>query len=1477
MDSSRYDLGQRENQITGLCLETEFMLCMRAIFVRLKIILFTSVFVFIMVTAYASDLPDLNISKPVYEYTEASMGEVLMPGNTLNVIFHAANSGFSTAELVNVSVFLSPDGSIDNHENILLGSKNIPELPVQGMEEMEIKVRIPTPLDRSEWILLAVIDGEQRIKETDEKNNTNFNRIAIGEVLTKERIYRNQPEQLEKMAEIEKEIMRYMESNDISRIPAGKGRARSTACYETQFTYQVPLVVHVVHRTGIPIGQEENLDDQAIINIINGVNDRLRHESGLTFPNPLSGVNAGIELCFAKRDPGGNPTNGIIRYADNDNTYHNKDTKNAQNAYYWPTDQYFNVYIVKVISNDESWPSSVAAGYSTLPSSHGTSTDGAVFTADIFWDGLVAHEAGHYFGLYHNFDITESCENSNCEVNGDRICDTPPKYIAGRGDDGCIDGNTCFTDEDDTDPRNPFRSVALGGYGDQTDGEENYMDYTGGCWKAYTVEQAQKMRIILATVRDSLVNTQNCAPITSNDAGISEVLFPGDVACGTSFNPIVRLKNYGTSTLTSVRVIIEHDGVQEISYDWNGSLAAGAEADLTLPSIQTSVGLHSLYAYTVQPNGQTDGYDSNNDVCIEYETVSRQSVPIVFDMETGQLPEGWVADNPDNQATFDLSAANCSLKNGNNAIRYYSRNVSVGASGTEDSLVSSTIDLSSASTASMYFDLAYKPTYSNRTSILDVSVSTDCGLTWASLYNKTGSALNTETPFTWDPDVDWIPAYCDDWRTETINLDAFCGSSVLVRFKIIIPEYWGQNLYLDNITIEGDATIFQPVLSVTPTSRSVSSGSGATTFSVSNTGTGTMNWTATESSPWVSITGGASGTDSGTITVSYSANSGGARTADIVVTADGATNSPITLTVSQASGLKPALSASPVYKFISSGSGTTTFSVSNTGTGTMNWTATESSPWVSITGGAWGTDSGTITVSYSANSGDARTAEIVVTADGATNSPITITMNQASGLQPVLSASPVYKFISSGSGTTTFSVSNTGTGTMNWTATESSPWVSITGGAWGTDSGTITVSYSANSGDARMAEIVVTADGATNSPITITMNQASGLQPVLSATPTSRSVSSGSGTTTFSVSNTGTGTMNWTASESSSWLSITGGASGTDSGTITVSYSANSGGARTADIVVTAEGATNSPVTLQMNQSAADQGVPGDVNDDGTVDLIDAITALQVVTGMNMMVNPEGDVNGDTKIGIEEALYIMRNMSKISMPIIELDGPTLTGDIAFADDTNWYVFNISSQGPYHILETTADTLTDNYMYLYGPDSRTTLIEEDDDGGELYMAKIYRKLTPGLYYVKIKAYSSTDTGTYHIKLTSADSISELMVTSVNCPTSGVVGASIGMISATVQNMGPEVSASFWLGYLLSTNDYISLYDIPLEYIIIPPLVPGETYACSIDLSIPSSVSPGSYYLGAYADFFEEIVEVDEMNNGLAASNTITITQ
>ncbi len=112
----------------------------------------------------------------------------------------------------------------------------------------------------------------------------------------------------------------------------------------------------------------------------------------------------------------------------------------------------------------------------------------------------------------------------------------------------------------------------------------------------------------------------------------------------------------------------------------------------------------------------------------------------------------------------------------------------------------------------------------------------------------------------------------------------------------------------------------------------------------------------------------------------------------------------------------------------------------------------------------------------------------------------------------------------------------------------------------------------------------------------------------------------------------------------SSRLNIESGSTGTDSVVITVSYQEDTGSiTRIGKITVTATGATNSPQFVEIIQSDA-----GDIDRSGVTDLGDAVIALKVVVGMNpSSAYADADINGDGKIGLEEAVFILQKLAGI--------------------------------------------------------------------------------------------------------------------------------------------------------------------------------------------------------------------------------------
>jgi hypothetical protein len=160
-------------------------------------------------------------------------------------------------------------------------------------------------------------------------------------------------------------------------------------------------------------------------------------------------------------------------------------------------------------------------------------------------------------------------------------------------------------------------------------------------------------------------------------------------------------------------------------------------------------------------------------------------------------------------------------------------------------------------------------------------------------------------------------------------------------------------------------------------------------------------------------------------------------------------------------------------------------------------------------------------------------------------------------------------------GTTSVSVPSTAnTGTISvttgtacsWTATSHVSWITIASGATGTGIGTVTYSVAANpTGSVRTGTLTIAGK-------TVTITQLAN-SCMYSLGTTSASVPSTANTGSLSVV-TGTA-CSWTATSNVSWITVTGGVSGTGIGTVTYSVAANlTGGVRIGTLTVAGQTVT---------------------------------------------------------------------------------------------------------------------------------------------------------------------------------------------------------------------------------------------------------------------------------------------------------------
>lgn len=290
------------------------------------------------------------------------------------------------------------------------------------------------------------------------------------------------------------------------RLPLGAGvRVSPSDCgywtnspqpeYDPTFTYEIPVVFHVIQNTsGEGFLSEATIQDQ--IDVLNEDFQAIAGSPG------APGNNSMIRFYLATTDPNGNPTNGIT-YTTNNTWY--MDSGNYWDPLAWDTNRYLNIY-TNIIP--------CCYGYvADFPQTGivGTNEDRVVLWWEAVgkqptngWPGnmgrTATHEVGHYLGLYHTFD--SGCgSSSNCYGTSDLICDTNPQKNPNYG---------CPSSASSCGSPDPYH---------------NYMDYTDDvCLWEFTPEQVNRMRCVLEHWRPDVWDTPGPMLWVSNLVAGQQVL-----------------------------------------------------------------------------------------------------------------------------------------------------------------------------------------------------------------------------------------------------------------------------------------------------------------------------------------------------------------------------------------------------------------------------------------------------------------------------------------------------------------------------------------------------------------------------------------------------------------------------------------------------------------------------------------------------------------------------------------------------------------------------------------------------------------------------------------------------------------------------------------------------------------------------------------------------------------------------------------
>lgn len=278
----------------------------------------------------------------------------------------------------------------------------------------------------------------------------------------------------------------------------------------------LPVVFHIVHKG---VGDVTNISDEQVLSQIPALDSGFRWGPG---------VDTKIQFCIASRDPEGNPTSGITRHNGVDLFGDLYDEEGVTSSSFfdgvsdnllkstvgcWNPDEYINFYVVSEIQGNNGGGGiqgyAYIGGYANGP--NGGCGDGIVQLYNVTGtvgevksgqeQGEIAvHEMGHHLNLYHTF-TGGNCNETNCETQGDQVCDTPPTDV----------NNWC--DPDVSECSIPPMT-------------ENFMDYTSQqCRETFSVGQAERMWDHLLSEKQQLMDSYACIAPVDYDLAITGAFY----------------------------------------------------------------------------------------------------------------------------------------------------------------------------------------------------------------------------------------------------------------------------------------------------------------------------------------------------------------------------------------------------------------------------------------------------------------------------------------------------------------------------------------------------------------------------------------------------------------------------------------------------------------------------------------------------------------------------------------------------------------------------------------------------------------------------------------------------------------------------------------------------------------------------------------------------------------------------------------
>ena len=286
-------------------------------------------------------------------------------------------------------------------------------------------------------------------------------------------------------------------------------------------------------------------------------------------------------------------------------------------------------------------------------------------------------------------------------------------------------------------------------------------------------------------------------PVALSNYGVVQSLaVPTAYSCEPNLaGASIVLQNQGNTTITTATVNYQINSGTAQTAPFTGSIAPNGTANFSLPSIPVPSGTHTITTWLTNING--------SGVNTPLGTKSTNFARITDAGTTGQMIQNF------SNSAFPYANYYVTSPTGDNWVRVAPNSGCIRYSfyaftaGKIGEVYLAPVNMSTNTNNAMTFDVAYRQ-YQTENDRLQVMVSSDCGVTWTTVYDKAGSTLATLGAST----ANYTTPGASDWRNETVSLANFgSADKLIVKFKA--TSAYGNNVFVDNIMIGGALAIVE--------------------------------------------------------------------------------------------------------------------------------------------------------------------------------------------------------------------------------------------------------------------------------------------------------------------------------------------------------------------------------------------------------------------------------------------------------------------------------------------------------------------------------------------------------------------------------------------------------------------------------------------------------------------------------------------